>query len=383
MLTKPSTTVRDEPVTEPAIRFHVPALPDVEAFLDDVRSIVVSGWQSEGRFVRDLEGAASPWLGGREVVAVSNCSDGLIAVLATIARPGGEVILPGFTYLATWQSIVWAGLTPVVVDVDERGLIDVERAEAAISPRTVAILAVHLTGTLAPMRELRELADRHGLALVGDAAHAFGAASGDVAAGTLGDYEVFSIGATKQIAAGEGGLITVRDPANVPRLRLWAGQGHVPGAMDATLLAMNLRMQEMSAALAVRQLADYDAQLERRALVHDRYGSTWAGLPLRISGPRMGERSALKDQLVWVDEPADRQPLRAHLVREGVETRPYYDVAVPDLSAFSGLVSSAEQSRALAERSFAVPIHARLSDSEVARVSDAVRSFFDGGRVGR
>jgi perosamine synthetase len=383
MLTRPSESVRDQAVAEPTIRFHVPALPDVDAFLEDVRSIVVSGWQSQGRFVRALEEAASPWLGGREVVGVSNCSDGLIAVLATIAKPGGEVILPGFTYLATWQSIVWAGLTPVVVDVDERGLIDVERAEAAISPGTVAILAVHLAGTLAPMRDLRDVADRHGVALVGDAAHAFGASSGDIAAGTLGDYEVFSIGATKQVAAGEGGLVTVRDPANVSRMRLWAGQGHAPGEMDAKVLAMNLRLQEMSAALALRQLADYGAQLDRRALVHDRYRSAWSGLPLRISGPRQGERSAQKDQLVWVDEPGDRQPLRAHLARKGVETRPYYGVAVPDLTAFSGLVSSAERSRALAERSFAVPIHARLSDMEVTRVSDAVRSFYDGGRGGR
>jgi dTDP-4-amino-4,6-dideoxygalactose transaminase len=149
--------------------------------------------------------------------------------------------------------------------------------------------------------------------------------------------------------------------------------------MDATVLAMNLRMQEMSAALALRQLTDYDAQLDRRAVVHERYRSAWAGLPLRISGPRPGERSAYKDQLVWVDEPDDRRPLCAHLAREGVETRPYYSVAVPDLTVFSGLVSSADQSRALAERSFAVPIHARLSDGEVARVSDAVRSFYDGG----
>lgn len=383
MLTKPSEGVRDEPVAEPTIRFHVPALPDVDAFLEDVRSIVVSGWQSEGRFVRALESEASSWLGGREVVAVSNCSDGLIAVLSTIARPGGEVILPGFTYLATWQAIVWAGLTPVVVDVDERALIDVERAEAAITPRTVAILAVHLTGTLAPMEELRNLADRRGLVLVADAAHAFGATSGNVAAGTLGDYEVFSIGATKQVAAGEGGLVTVRDPADVSRLRLWAGQGHEPGGMDATAEGMNLRLQEMSAALALRQLTGYSAQLDRRATIHDRYRSAWSGLPLRISGPRSGERSAHKDQLVWVDSSADREPLRAHLARRGVETRAYYRVAIPDLTAFTGLVSSAERSRALAERSFAVPIHARLSDAEVARVSEAVRSFYDGDRGGR
>jgi dTDP-4-amino-4,6-dideoxygalactose transaminase len=215
------------------IPFHLPAVPDIEAFLDDARQIVQSGRLSEGPYVRRLEVELRPWLGGRDVVAVSNCSDGLIAALSLLASAGCEVIVPAYTYLATWQAVVWAGMLPVVVDVDDRGLIDPAAVEAAISARTGAILAVHLTGVLAPMPALRAIADRHALALIADGAHALGAASGAVCAGSLGDGEAFSIGATKQVAAGEGGCLTLRDPADVPRARIWALQGHAPGSMRA------------------------------------------------------------------------------------------------------------------------------------------------------
>ncbi len=366
-------------VTQP-IAFHLPNVPDVEAFLEDARAIVESGRLSEGPYVRRLEGALRPWLGDRDVVAVSNCSDGLIAALSLVAEPGCEVVIPGFTYLATWQSVGWAGMVPVVADVDDRGLLDPAAVEAAITPRTGAILAVHLAGSLAPMQALRAIADRHGVALVGDGAHAMGARNDAISAGSLGDFEAFSIGATKQVGAGEGGCLTVRDSERVPAARRWALQGHEPGSMDAVGPGMNLRLSELTAALALRQLETLDAQLDRRHWIHERYAAATADLPLRLSGPRLDERSAHKDQLVWLDDPADREPLRRHLASAFIETRPYYEVAVPDLTSFSGRVASADRSRALADRSFAIPIHARLTDEEVDRVADRIRAYFRGRR---
>jgi dTDP-4-amino-4,6-dideoxygalactose transaminase len=268
-------------------------------------------------------------------------------------------------------------MIPVVVDVDERGLIDPAAAEAAIGPRTGGILAVHMTGILAPMTALRTMADRHGIVLVADGAHALGARTGDIQAGSLGDIEAFSIGATKQVAAGEGGCLTLRNENDVQRARLWALQGHAPGSMDASAMGMNLRLGELAAALALRQLEGLADQLDRRLAIHRRYETALSRLPLRLSGPIEGERSAFKDELVWVDDPSDRGPLRAHLAGSGVETRPYYDRAVPDLTAFVGRVHSVEHARHLASRSFAIPIHPRLSDDDVDRVIDGIGSFFD------
>ena len=331
------------------------------------------------RSCRSLEREIAPWIGGREIIAVSNCSDGLIATLVALDAAGGEVILPGYTYLATWQSVVWARMIPVVADVTDDGLLDPAAVLAAATPRTSAILAVHLAGAPAPMDELTSLADRLGVPLIVDAAHAVGARlNGDRAVGTLGTAQVFSIGATKQLAAGEGGLIAVNDPQLAERVRLFCSQGHRPGEMDALALGMNVRLPEISAALALRQLPGLGAQLSRRAAVGARYAAAWSGLPLRLSGPRPGDVSAMKDQLVWLDDPAIRPAVVAGLSRRGVETRPYYDHAVADLTAFQGRIASTDVSRRLAASSFAVPIHARLTDREVELVAESLADVMGG-----
>jgi len=206
------------------IAFHTPALPDIDGFLSDARAIIESGRLSSGPYVATLEERLRPWLGDRSVVAVSNASDGLIAALSVLARPGCEVIVPGYTYLATWQAITWAGMVPVVADVDDDGLLDPSAVEAAMTPRTGAILAVHLTGNLAPVAELRALADRAGAIVITDAAHALGAATEDRTEDWIGDAGVFSIGATNQVAAGEGGAVALRDAAIMPAFRRWAQQ---------------------------------------------------------------------------------------------------------------------------------------------------------------
>src|SRR4029079_1301316 len=128
---------------------------------------------------------------------------------------------------------------------------------------TGAILAVHVAGSLAPMASLRTLADGHRIALVADGAHALGAAAGRVIAGSRGDVEAFSLGATKQLAAGEGGCLTIRDPERVQAARRWALQGHAPGSMDVIGPGMHMRLAELTAALALRQLAGLETQLLR------------------------------------------------------------------------------------------------------------------------
>jgi dTDP-4-amino-4,6-dideoxygalactose transaminase len=359
----------------PSIPFHVPDRVDIDGFVEDARRILESGRLSFGPYVERLEGSLGPLVGPGTVTAVSNCSDGLIAALWAVRDPGAEVIVPGFTYLATWQAVLWAGMTPVVADVDDCGLLDPDAAAAAVGPRTRAILGVHLAGNPADVAGLRAVADRRGLALLFDSAHAFGSAWSDRATGSGGDIEVFSIGPTKQLGVNEGGIVVANDADLARRIRTFSTQGHRPGELDAVDIGMNLRMPELTAAMALRALPELPARLARRAAIHARYRDAWRDLPLIVPGPRTGDRSAFKDALIYVDDPAVRGLLRSRLAAQGIETKPYYDPAIPDLTAFSGRVASAERSRDLARRSFAVPIHGRLSDDDVERVIGAVRSF--------
>src|SRR5262245_2288479 len=124
------------PVSAGTIRFNVPPLPDVDAFLEDARAIVESGWLSGAHYVRRLEEAAVPWVGGERVVAVSSGTGGLIAALTVLGEPGAEAVIPGYTFMATWGAVRWAGMVPVVADVDERGLLDPAAVAAAVTTRT-------------------------------------------------------------------------------------------------------------------------------------------------------------------------------------------------------------------------------------------------------
>ena len=181
-------------------RFNIPARPDVEAFLEDARAILESGWLSGAQYVRRLEAAAAPWVGRDHVVAASNGTGALIAALTVLGEPGAEAIIPGYTFTATWGAVRWAGMVPVVADVDARGLLDPAAVAAAVTPRTRVIVPVPIAGQPAPMAELRGIADRAGARIVADAAHAFGSRHVDRPVGADGDAEVFSIGATKPLA---------------------------------------------------------------------------------------------------------------------------------------------------------------------------------------
>jgi dTDP-4-amino-4,6-dideoxygalactose transaminase len=362
------------------VRFNIPSPPDIDAFVGDVRDILQSGWLAGGPHVSALEQDLVPWTGRADIVAVTSATGGLIDALTTIGEPGAEAIVPAYTFLATWQTVLWARMTPVIADVDDRGLLDPAAVLAAATSRTRVVVPVHLTGQPAAARELVDVANRIGAAVVFDAAHALGSRHADRPVGGDGDAEVFSIGATKPLGAGEGGFITARNSALAGRLRQFAFYGGRPGDIDTYGPGLNLRVPELTAALARRCLELLGAQLDHRHEIHMRYAEGWSDLPLRLSGPLPGQRSAHKEQMLWLDDPRDRAGLVDVLDHAGIETRLYHSIAIPDLTTFEGRVASTDNARSLAARSLAVPMHGRLTDGEVDRVVEAVRSFYGSGR---
>jgi dTDP-3-amino-3,4,6-trideoxy-alpha-D-glucose transaminase len=229
-----------------------------------------------GRFVMGPEVAAfeeewAAFCGARYAVGVASGTDALtLALRAARVGRGDEVIVPAYTAPATWMAVALTGASPV----------DPDPMRALIGPRTVALIAVHLFGRLAPMRALRELADRHGLLLVEDAAHAHGADEGDVRAGELGDATAFSFYPTKLLGAvGEAGAVVTEDEqlaVSVRRLRSY-GQGWPPG--DAEAVGGNSRLDELQAAALRAQLDGLSGALERLRSLGGRYRAALAGLP--------------------------------------------------------------------------------------------------------
>jgi perosamine synthetase len=363
-------------VSRPGVRFNMPARPDVEGFLEDAREIVESGWLAGGPFVERLEAELKPWTGSDHVVAVTSGTNGLVAAMNVLGEPGAEAIIPGYTFFATWEAVLWARMTPVIADVDERGLLDPAAVRAAATTRTRLVVPVHIAGQPAAMDEICAVAEQIGARVVGDAAHALGARHEDRPVGNDGHAEVFSINATKPLGAGEGGFVTVRSAQVEEGLRRFAYHGTKPGHDDTYGRGLNLRVPALTAALALRSLPGLAAQLRRREEIHHRYASAWHGLPLRLSGPLPGQRSTHSQQLIWLDHPGDTPPLLEWLAAAGIERRAYNSIAIPDLSGFEGVVASADRARDLARRSVAVPMHARLSDEQVEQVAEAVSGFF-------
>jgi dTDP-4-amino-4,6-dideoxygalactose transaminase len=348
-----------------------------EEFLDDVRAILATRMLTNGARVAEFEQAAAAWLGVPHAVAVSSCTAGLMLLLRALGLRG-EVVLPSFTFHVTAHAVVWNGLAPVFADCDpETFCLDPESVRERLSPRTAAILAVHMYGHPADVEPLEALAAGRGLPVVFDAAHAFGSEYGGRRVGGFGAAEVFSFSPTKLLVAGEGGLVTTRDAALARRLRAARNYGD-PGTYDPELVGVNARMSEFHAALARRGLDGLEARIARRNALRERYERRLAGVPgLGFQRIRPGCRSTCKDVSVLVDEAAFGAPrdwLFAALQRENIDVRRYFWPPVHRQALYRGLWDGRPLpvTDAVSNRVVSLPIYSTLRDADAERVAEAI-----------
>ncbi|PZF80023.1 DegT/DnrJ/EryC1/StrS family aminotransferase [Jiangella anatolica] len=295
-----------------------------------LHSVVDSGnWgATDGHLCDDLATAFAGRHGCRHGVTVANATLALFAsLIAAGVGPGDEVVIPGYTFVASATSVLLLGATPVIADVDPRHLhLTGETAAMALTPRTRAIMAVHLAGSPAPMDDLRALARENGLVVVEDAAQAHGAGYRGRPVGSLGDVAAFSFQSTKAMTAGEGGLITTNDPALAGRAWSACNVGRVRGGYwyDHATIGWNLRMTQLQAALLIPWLDRLDDEIERREQFVRQLASALAGsdLPVRIlddpDGTDRNSRHLLLLRLGTDSEPVDKEWVVRALTAEGV-----------------------------------------------------------------
>ncbi|MEH6375401.1 DegT/DnrJ/EryC1/StrS family aminotransferase [Streptomyces sp. KLMMK] len=231
----------------------------------------------EHSFVRRLERDVEDLFRSGPSIAVNSGTSALATVLAGLGiGPGDEVIVPGYTYVASIGSIGHFGATPVLAEVDRSLTLDPEDVERRITPRTRAVMAVHMLGAPCDMGRLREIADRHGILLIEDAAQACGGSYRGSRLGTIGDAGAYSFNPFKVITCGEGGMAVFRDRTAYARGFAYQDQGWPPlrdnngaGTGEATF-GLNLRMPELSAAVACAQLQRVDTVLAGTRGIRDR-----------------------------------------------------------------------------------------------------------------
>jgi dTDP-4-amino-4,6-dideoxygalactose transaminase len=366
------------PAFEKMLPFVVPEVIREAEFLDDVQTILASEKLTAGMYVRRFEEAAAAYLGVKYCVAVASCTAGLLLVMKSL-NLRDDVILPSFTFHATAHAVAWNGLRPVFVDCDARTFcIDAKRVREQITPQTAAILAVHIFGNPAPVRELQEIANTAGIPLVYDAAHAFGSRSMEKHIGGFGTAEVFSLSPTKLVVAGEGGLIATNDARLSEKLRAARNYGDA-GNYDPEILGVNARMSEMHAALALRGLAELDARVARRNEIRMRYQRNLKHLPgIQFQQISEGDVSTCKDFSVIVNENEfghARDGLMDGLRRENIDVRKYFSPPVHMQKLYRELWDGRPLpvTEHVSNAVVSLPIYSSLTDQSVDKVCDTIR----------
>ncbi|OGD76786.1 MAG: hypothetical protein A2Y64_04635 [Candidatus Coatesbacteria bacterium RBG_13_66_14] len=358
-----------------------PTLPGFEEISGELERVLASGIITNGPQVEAFERETAAWMGTEpeKVVAVSNCTTGLILALSLI-EPPGEVVMPSFTYFATGLAATWNALTPVFVDARPGDFnVDAGAVERAVGEKTRAIVGVYVFGCPPPVATLRKLADAHGIPLILDAAHAFGAVQDGTPAGRFGDVEVFSLSPTKPVTSGEGGLVVCREEATAADLRRRRNLGILDSATDPTR-GLNGRMSELNAVLGRASLRRLEKNLRnRRRLVgiyHDELGDV-PGLGFQTLPP--GAVSTFKDLAVVVDSDElgmKRDDLAEGLAAENIGTKKYFSPPLHLQRRFAGLSRTQGPLRVtekLAECALCLPLYSHQEEGDVRRVTAALR----------
>jgi perosamine synthetase len=361
------------------IRLNVVRLGEEEERL--ALEVIRSGRLAQGPMVERLELAMCRLVGTSHAVAVSSGTTALVAALQALGvEPGSEVVTTPFTFVATLNAILQVGATARFADVLEDFTVDPEALEAAMTPRTSAVMPVHLYGYPADMTRVTAVANRHGVALIEDAAQAHGAS---VDGRNVGGFGVgcFSFYATKNVSAGEGGAVTTNDTALADRIRLLRNHG-MRRRYEYELSGHNYRMPELCAAITLPQLQRLEERNVRRRRNAARLAEGLVGLRgIQVPRAVSGRRHVFHHYTIRVSEEArlDRDALASALAERQVETGVYYPrvVFAHDCYRNHPNVRWEPMPRAerLAREVLSLPVHPWLSDQDVDLVIDAVRSL--------
>ena len=358
--------------------------PDItEAEIAAVTAVLRTPHLSQSLELAAFEANLAAYHGVDHAVAVSSGTAGLHLALLTLGiGEGDEVILPSFTFVAVINTVLQVRATPVLVAMDPLTLnLDPTAVEHAISLRTRAILAVHTFGIPAQMDLLRELSQRHQLALLEDASEAIGARFDGQIAGSFGDLAVLGFYPNKQITTGEGGAVLARDPAHAVSLRLLRNQGRDPNAgwLDHAEPGYNYRLSELACALGRVQLQRIDEILALRRQAAERYDALLSDVPGLERPPLLLPRCELSwfVYVVRLPDGVDREQVQTALARQGIATGRYFAPIHLQPAWRAVCVTDARHlplTESIARRTLALPFFSRITAEQQQAVAHTLHN---------
>jgi dTDP-4-amino-4,6-dideoxygalactose transaminase len=360
-----------------------------------------SGWIGTGPRVHEFQRAFAAYVGARFALATSSCTAALhLAMVASGVEPGDEVITTPLTFCATANAIVHTGGTPVFADCAKDTMnIDPAAVEAAVTPRTKAILPVHFGGRPVDMDALTAIARRHNLLVIEDAAHAIETAYRGRKVGSISDLTCFSFYVTKNMTTGEGGMVTTNDAELANKIRVYGLHGMSADAWarfsdegykhyDTVFAGFKYNLTDLAAALGLVQLPKLDGWLQRRVHIWEHYDREFADLPVILpAAPEVNTVHArhLYTLLVTDDSPVTRDDFMLEMHRRGIGTGVHYRALHTHTYYQKRWGFRSEQfpnAAWIGERTVSLPLTPKLTDGDVERVVAAVREVLRGRNVG-
>lgn len=352
---------------------------DVEAYFQDLRKLVATGEFTLGPFVEAFEQKFATYIGVKHAIGTNTGTGALILSLKAVGvHPGSEVITVANTFIATVGAIVAAGARPVFVDCDERYQIDVDRIEAAITPKTAAILPVHWAGCSPDIGRIVEIAARHDIPVVEDACPAVGAKINGRAAGTFGKVNAFSMHPLKPLNVwGDGGIVVTNDDKMAEFLRLYRNHGLLDRD-HVEIWGVNDRLQPFQAVVGSLVLDTIENLIETRIRNAQLLDEGLRGLDDHIRPPRRptGHREVYQLYLATADR---RDELVRFLTSHGIEAKVHYPLpihlqnAARELGYKRGDFPVCERQ---AEEIITLPAHQHISSKQISHILKSIRSFY-------
>jgi perosamine synthetase len=355
--------------------------PDIsKAEVDAAVRVLGSGWLSLGPMLPEFERSVADYCGAPHAVAVNSGTSGLhLCVRGLGIGEGDEVITSSFSFVASANAVLYERARPVLVDIDPATMnIDPEQAEAAVTPRTRAIILVHTFGRPAQIEDLTDIAHRHGLYLIEDACEALGAEYRGRKAGTFGNAGVFAFYPNKQVTTGEGGVIVTNDARLADQARRMRNQGRDPSAgwYEHTELGYNYRIPELSCAIGIEQIKRISGILDRRRAVADRYKERLCNNPdLVLPAPaapgvtiswfvyvvRLSDAFSAEDR-DWIAGEMNRRGIGCQRYFAPIHLQPLYR------RLFGYKEGDLPATEKVASRTLALPFFNRITDEQIAEV---------------
>jgi len=387
------TTQTQFPVREHFLGFGSPLIEEPE--IDEVVDTLRSGWLVTGPKVARFQEMFKQYTGAQHALAVNSCTAALhLSLIVAGIKPGDEVITTPMTFCATVNTILHAGATPVFADCDrDTMLIDPQRIEDAITSRTRAILPVHLCGRPCKMDAIVDIARRHNLIVIEDAAHAIESVYKGGKIGTIGDLTAFSFYATKNVATGEGGMVTTNNSEFADKIRIYSLHGMSKDAWkrfsregykhyQVVFPGFKYNMMDVQAAIGLHQLARVEQNLRKRNRIWQRYNEAFAELPLGLPAPDECETVHARHlYTLMVDKERcgmSRDEFMEHLHAAkigtgvhyiGVHLHPYYQ------ERYGYKPNDYPNAAWISERTVSIPLSPKLTDVDVEDVVETVRAL--------